>query len=131
MVKSDSNEKKDTSRMKTFFMKYFREILLVVLVATVVFLLVKIFTPTPDKSELLKYKLEELDKKISDIKQKQKQLDDSIKFYKKDIEIIDRNIENIRSEKTTINNYYQIKDKEIPKWTNKQVDSAFRTRYNY
>jgi hypothetical protein len=50
--------------MKDFIVKNFREILLVVLVATVVFLLIKIFSPAPDKSELLKYKIEQLDKKI-------------------------------------------------------------------
>lgn len=117
--------------MKEFFIKYFKEILLVVLIGIVVFLLIKVYTPAPDKSDLLKYKLDQLDQKISDLKQKQKQLDDSISGYKRNIEIINENIENIRSQKTTINNYYEIKDREIPKWSNKQVDSAFRARYKY
>lgn len=117
--------------MKEFFIKYFREILLVVLMGMVVFLLIKVYTPAPDKSDLLKYKLDQLDQKILDIKQKQKQLDDSISYYKKNIEVINQNIENIRSQKKTINNYYEIKDREIPKWSNKQVDSAFRARYKY
>lgn len=117
--------------MKEFFKKYFKEILLVVLTAIVVFLLVKILTPPQDKSDLLKYKLDQLDQKIIDVKQKQKQLDNSIAYYKKNIDVINQNIENIRSQKTTINNYYEVKDKEIPKWTNKQVDSAFRARYRY
>jgi energy-converting hydrogenase Eha subunit H len=43
--------------MKNFINKYFKEILVVVLIVVVIFLLVKIFTPAPDKSELLKYKL--------------------------------------------------------------------------
>jgi len=117
--------------MKEFFIKYFREILLVVLIGMVVFLLIKVYTPAPDKSELLKYKLDQLDQKILDLKNKQKELDDSISVYKKNIKIINENIDNIRSQKTTINNYYEIKEKEIPKWTNKQVDSAFRVRYKY
>ena len=117
--------------MKEFFIKYFREILLVVLIGIVVFLLVKVYTPTPDKSELLKYKLDQLDQKILDLKNKQKQLDDSIIGYKKNIELINENIKNIRFQKNTINNYYEIKEREIPKWTNKQVDSAFRARYKY
>jgi hypothetical protein len=54
-----------------------------------------------------------LDNKINDLKQKQKDLDDSISVYKKDIEKIDETIENIRSQKTVINNYYDEKAKEI------------------
>jgi hypothetical protein len=58
-------------------------------------------------------------------------LDDSIARYKKDIERIDENIENIRSQKTIINNYYENKAKTIPGMTNKQIDSALRKRYNF
>ena len=58
-------------------------------------------------------------------------MDDSIARYKKDIERIDENIENIRSQKTIINNYYEKKAKEIPGMTNQQVDSSLRKRYNF
>ena len=50
--------------MKTFIKKYHSQILLVLLTTLVVFLLIKVFTPAPDKSELLKYKLNEIDNKI-------------------------------------------------------------------
>lgn len=117
--------------MTNFIKKYFKEILLVAIIGVVIFLLVKILTPAPDKSELLKYKLQELDNKINDLKQKQKQLDDSIIDYKKDIQRIDKNIENIRSQKTVINNFYDKKDKEITGWSNKQIDSSLRKRYKF
>ena len=51
-----------------------------------VFLLVRTFTPAPDKSELLKYKLNQLDQNINKMKQLQLQLNDSISSYKKDID---------------------------------------------
>ena len=108
--------------MKTFLKKYPKEILLTILICAVVFLLVKALTPAPDKSDLLKYKLQQLDSKINDLKQKQKILDDSISVYKKDIQRIDENIENIRSQKTVINNYYDEKAKEIPGWSNKNIN---------
>jgi peptidoglycan hydrolase CwlO-like protein len=117
--------------MKRFISKYYKEIGLVLLISVVVFLLVKIFTPAPDKSELLKYKLQQLDSTINNLKQKQKDLDDSISFYKKDIERIDENINNIRSQKTVVNNYYEKKEKEIQGLTNQQVDSSLRKRYNF
>jgi septal ring factor EnvC (AmiA/AmiB activator) len=117
--------------MKDFIVKNFREILLVVLVATVVFLLIKIFSPAPDKSELLKYKIEQLDKKIEETEKRQTELDFNILKYKEDIKRIDENIGNIRNQKTVINNYYDKKDKEIPGYTNKQIDSVLRKRYKY
>jgi septal ring factor EnvC (AmiA/AmiB activator) len=132
MGKSFINEKENTSKtMKNFIKKYFKEILLVLTIGVVIFLSVKIFTPAPDKSELLKYKLQQLDNKINGLKQQQKQLDDSISMYKKDIERIDENLENIRSQKTVINNYYEEKDKEIKGWSNKQIDSSLRKRYKF
>jgi len=117
--------------MKNFVKKYFKEIALVLLLGSVVFLLVKVFTPAPDKSELLKYKLNQLDIKIVELKEKQKQLDDSIETYKKEIDIIDENIEKIKSQKTVINNFYEKKEKEIEGLLNKQIDSVLRKRYNF
>jgi len=117
--------------MKRFIVKYFKEILLTLLIGVVAFLLVKVLTPAPDKSELLKYKLKQLDTQIDSLNSKQKQLDDSITIYKKDIEKINENIEKIRSQKTVINNYYEKKAKDIPGMTNQQIDSALRKRYGF
>jgi len=131
MVKSNSNKKKNYGKMMEFFKKNFRDIILILLGCLLVYLLVRAFTPIPDKSELLKYKLEQLDNKILETEKRQKQLDDSISVYKKDILRIDKNIEDIKTQKTVINNYYQQKQKEISSFTNKQIDSALRQRYNF
>lgn len=114
-----------------FIKKYFKEILLTILTGVVIFLLIKILTPVSDKSELLNYKLKQLDTKIDNLNVKQKQLTDSILIYKKDIQEIDKTIENIKIQKTIINNYYTQKAKDIPVMTNQQVDSALRKRYNF
>ena len=58
--------------MKEFFIKYFKEILLTILIGVVVFLLIKVLTPPQDKSDLLKYKLKQLDIQIDSLKSKQK-----------------------------------------------------------
>ena len=57
--------------MKGFIKTYYKEIIQVVLGLLLVFLLVRTFTPAPDKSELLKYKLDQLDKNINKMKQLQ------------------------------------------------------------
>jgi len=117
--------------MKNFFKKNFREILIFLLILVTIFLFVKILTPPEDKSELLKYKLEQLNIEIDSLNLKQKKLDDSIKMYKEDIENINKNIENIRTEKTIINNYYENKSKKITTLNNKEIDSLLRNRYDY
>jgi len=131
MVQSNISKEKNKRVMVNFITKYYREILLVVFAITLTIVLIKVFTPTPDKSELLKYKLNQLDKKIDYAEKKRKQLDDSIAVYKESIKRIDANIADIRSQKTTINNYYENKGKEIVGYTNKQIDSALSKRYNY
>ena len=117
--------------MREFITKNFRDIILIFLGCLLVYLLVRTFTPTPDKSELLKYKLEQLDTKILETEKKQKDLDNSIGLSKKDIARIDQNIEDIKSQKTVINNYYQQKQKEILGLSNKQIDSVLRQRYGF
>jgi len=117
--------------MKGFIKTYYKEIIQIVLVLLLVFLLVRTFTPAPDKSELLKYKLEQLDQNINKMKQLQLQLNDSISSYKKDIDKIDENISKIKSEKTTINNFYEQKKEKIEGMSKKEIDSTFKQRYKY
>lgn len=117
--------------MKGFIKTYYKEIIQVVLGLLLVFLLVKTFTPAPDKSELLKYKLEQLNQNINKMKQLQLQLNDSIVSYKKDIKKIDENISKIKIEKSTVNNFFEQKKEEIKGMDKKEIDSSFRQRYKY
>lgn len=96
-----------------------------------VILLVRSFTTIPDRSELLKYKLDQIDKNIDSLKKIQLKLSDSISVYKKQIEKIDSNISNIRIQKNTINNYYEIKEEEIKGYNKRQIDSLLKVRYKY
>jgi len=105
--------------------------MLIVLTILLTVVLIKIFRPIEDRSELLKYKLEQLDKNINNLKGLQKQLNDSISSYKKDIVKIDENISKIKSEKTIINNYYEQKKEQITGMTKKEIDSSFKQRYKY
>jgi len=117
--------------MKKFLKTYYKEIIQVGLGLLLIFLLVRTFTPVPDKSELLKYKLEKLDQNINKMKQLQLQLNDSITSYKKDIDKIDENISKIKVEKTTVNNFFEQKKEEIKGMDKKEIDSSFKQRYKY
>jgi septal ring factor EnvC (AmiA/AmiB activator) len=87
--------------------------------------------PVPVPSELNKYKLEQIDKKIKDIEKLQKEINDSINSYQKQIKGIDTKISNIKIERSQINNYYTIKEEEIKNADRKKIDSLLRKRYNF
>lgn len=114
------------------FLKYnFKTIVQIFVVLLLVILLVRSFTSIPDRSELLKYKLDQIDKNVDSLKKIQLKLSDSLFVYKKQIEKIDSNINGIRVEKKTINNYYEIKEEEIKGYNKRQIDSLLRVRYKY
>lgn len=117
--------------MKEFLTKNWKYITLSILGVIFVYLLVRVFTPTPDMSELNKYKLEQIDKHINEMKTLQKSLSDSIQVYQHKIDEIDDKISHIKVEKKEVNNYYTQKKEEIKNADKKQIDSLLRSRYNF
>lgn len=117
--------------MKEFIIKNWKNITLGILGVIFVYLLVRVLTPTPDMSELNKYKLEQIDKHIEEMKNMQKSLSDSIQSYQSKISEIDSKISKIKIEKKEVNNYYTQKKEEIKNADKKQVDSLLRSRYNF
>lgn len=117
--------------MKEFVIKYFREILIVVFGLIITFFIVKIYGKTNDNGELIKYKLEVLDKEINELQNQRRSLDSSISVHNQNIKKIDEALSNLKVEKTTINKYYQVKENEIRRADAKKVDSLLRLRYRY
>jgi septal ring factor EnvC (AmiA/AmiB activator) len=117
--------------MKGFIIKNWKNITLGVLGVIFVYLIVRVFTPAPDMSELNKYKLEQIDKHIEEMKNMQKSLSDSIQTYQNKIVEIDDRISKIKVEKKEVNNYYTQKKEEIKNADKKQIDSLLRSRYNF
>jgi regulatory protein YycH of two-component signal transduction system YycFG len=75
--------------MKEFFIKNWKNIVLTLLGVIFIYLLFRVFTPAPDMSEINKYKLEQLDKHINEMKQLQLKLNDSIQSYQNKIDKIE------------------------------------------
>jgi peptidoglycan hydrolase CwlO-like protein len=117
--------------MKEFLIKNWKNIILGLLGIIFIYLLVRVFTPTPDMSELNKYKLEQIDKHIKEMKTLQKSLSDSIQVYQNKIDEIDDKISHIKVEKKEVNNFYTQKREEIKNADKKQIDSLLRNRYNF
>jgi hypothetical protein len=117
--------------MKEFLTYNWKTITLTILGVIFVYLLIRVFTPVKNSSELNKYKLEQIDKRTEEIKILQKNLQDSIKIYQIKIGEIDNKISKIKVERTEINRYYTIKQKEIKNADYKEIDSLLRSRYNF
>ena len=117
--------------MKEIILKNWKNITLGLLGVIFIYLLVRVFTPSNDMSELNKYKLEQIDKHIEEMKNLQKTLSDSIQSYQTKIVEIDNKISKIKVEKSEVNNYYTQKKEEIKNADKKQIDSLLRSRYNF
>ena len=117
--------------MKEFLTKNWKNITLGLLGVIFVYLLVRVLTPVPDMSELNKYKLEQIDKHIEEMKNLQISLSDSIQTYQNKITEIDEKISKIKVERKEVNNYYTQKKEEIKNADKKQIDSLLRSRYNF
>jgi septal ring factor EnvC (AmiA/AmiB activator) len=117
--------------MKDFLTYNWKTITLTILGIIFIYLLVRVFTPIPNRSELNQYKLDQIDEKVKNIEKLQKDLKDSIKVYRIQIKEIDGKISKIRLQRNEINNYYTIKEDEIKSADKKKIDSLFKTRYNF
>ena len=117
--------------MKEFVINNFQFIIQSIGTILLIVLLIRSCGPIEDRSELLQYKLEQLDTKIEDLNKQQKMLNDSIIGYKKDISKIDSIISKIKTDRKTINNYYEVQRDIILGYTAKQIDSALRIKYKY
>lgn len=117
--------------MTEFLTKNWKSIILIILGGVFIYLLVRVFTPIKDMSELNKFKLEQIDKHINEMKDLQKSLGDSIQVYQHKIDEIDNKISHIKVEKKEVNNFYTQKKEEIKNADKKQIDSLLRSRYNF
>lgn len=111
--------------------KYWKIALIIVLGFGLLYLTVYLATPKPKMSELDKYKLEQIDKHIEQLKKLQENLNDSLSVYEKKINEIDQKISNIKVERKEVNNYYTQKKEEIKNADKRQIDSLLRKRYNF
>ena len=68
---------------------------------------------------------------ISDIERAQKQIDSSILFFNKEIQSVEKEINEIQGQKTIIKEIYYEKINSVNTFSDKQLDSFFTERYGY
>ena len=118
--------------MKTIFLNNYKTLLYILFGVGALYLMVLFFTPKPEMSELDKYKLNQLNKDIQDIKNNQIKwiLCKKLKEWE-EISKIDSTIAKVRNQKTIVKEYYKEKGEEITGMKPSQIDSLFHKRYKY
>ncbi len=124
-------KKENKTIIKEFLIRNYSNIILTLMGGLLIYLLVRTFTPIPDNSELVKYKLEKIDEENKDLSEQRKKIDKSIELYNEKIKEIDESISKIKIEKTVVNNYYEIKENKLSKSTAREIDSLLKARYKY
>jgi septal ring factor EnvC (AmiA/AmiB activator) len=117
--------------MRKFLSENFKYIMTPILIFLIGLLIYDLTTKDNGMSKEDKKRIEQLDKDINSMIEYQKQLDEKITEYNKEILKIDSTISNIKVKKEVVNNYYEQKGKEIKNSNAKQVDSLLRSRYNF
>ncbi len=112
-------------------MKYIKEFLIVIFGIVVLTLLFNLNTDNKNDSNDIKTKLDNIDKQINELNKQREGLDSMIFVYNQKIKNIDSLINNIKIQKSTINNFYEKRASEISKYDAKQTDSLLRVRYRY
>ena len=131
MGESSGNKEKNREMIKDFLFKNYSSIIQTILGILLIFLLVKTFQPIPDNSELIKFKLDTLNKEIESLHLQQRSIDSCIRNTNENIKKIDNQIDSIKVEKKTINNIYNTNSTKIRNFDAKQTDSLLRIRYRY
>jgi septal ring factor EnvC (AmiA/AmiB activator) len=117
--------------MRKFLSENFKYIMVPILLFLIGLLIYDLTSKDNGMSKEDKKRIEQLDKDINSMIEYQKQLDEKITEYNKEILKIDSTISNIKVKKEVVNNYYEQKGKEIKNSNAKQVDSLLRSRYNF
>lgn len=96
-----------------------------------VYWIVFVLTPRTGMNADEKAKIDSLNQVIKGIYKDQQKLDSNIAGYNKKIDIVDNNINNIKSQKTIVKEIYHEEINRAGNYTEPQLDSFFSARYHY
>ena len=112
-----------------FILKNYKTILQFVFGVFVLYWLIFFLTPRIEMSEVDKYKIQQIDEFVKKTYENQLKLDSSIKEFNEEIELVEKNIERIKGEKTVIREIYHEEINRVNEYSDKQLDSFFTNRY--
>ena len=97
----------------------------------VMYYMILLLTPKPQMPTEDKAKIDALTQANIAIEKRQNTLDSLIGTYQTKIDSIDIELGNVKEKTTIIREYYHEVGQKVDKFTPSQIDSFFKTRYNY
>lgn len=95
------------------------------------YLFILVITREPQIPADIKATIDSLTAANKELLEKQKQIDSAIAIYETKVNEVDFQIDNIKEKTTIVREYYHEIGQQAGKYTPTQVDSFFKSRYNY
>lgn len=111
--------------------KYKKYILYFVLGLVLVYGIIWLSTRQPQMPAEYKAAIDSLTKANATLIEHQKQIDSTIKVYEAEVQQVDFQIDHIKEKTTIIKEYYHEQSAAVSSFEPSQVDSFFKSRYNY
>ena len=115
--------------VKNFIIKNYKTILSVLVGLFIVYWVIFVLTPNSTMSKVDKDKLDSLTNVVNQINKEQEILESEIKVLNKEVDKIDDNISNIKTNKTKTGKKYHEEISRVDKYTEPELDSFFSNRY--
>lgn len=115
--------------VKNFLVKYYKEIIGLFIGLFILYWVIYFTTPKNQMSEVDKYKIELMDKKIDEINKSQIKLDSSINLLNEELVSLNKNISTIKKDKIIVKKVYDEKINRVDELNDAQLDGFFTNRY--
>ena len=99
----------------------------IILICVLVYLAI----PKPSMPPDLRSSIDSLTTQNRELIEHQKRMDSAISAYQSQVNQIDNHISHIKSQTTIVNKYYNDLGQQVDQYKPTQVDSFFKSRYNY
>ena len=116
-------------KIKNFITKNYKTILLILGGLFILYWVIFILTPNSTMSKEDKAKIDSLTNIVNQINKEQEILESEIKVLNKEVDAIDNNISNIKTNKTKTGKKYHEEISRVDKYTEPELDSFFSNRY--
>ena len=111
--------------------KNYKIVLYILLGAVALYGFIWLVTRQPQMPAEYKAAIDSLTKANAVLAEKQKQLDSTINVYENEVKQIDYQIDHIKEKTTVVKEYHHEVIQQVDHYNPTQVDSFFKTRYNY
>ena len=111
--------------------KYKKQIAYVILGAIVLYGIIWVATRQPQMPAEYKATIDSLTKANATLAVQQKQLDSAIDVYETKVDKVDVQIDNIKGQTTIVKEYHHEIIEKVDHYDATDIDSFFKTRYNY